>query len=349
MLAGNRRFGLMACCALSCLMALGTGHAAPSSAPGQQPGFAAGQVMPASEAEIAARIERLQIEREQRLAALLPRVTEQGQETGSSLLQDRQTWILILSVLLGLSMLCLIWLFWLTRRARQGEGQSEQIAQWQQERGKKRGQKRADQAVNSQQARQAFDLSSGFGQAHAGSATAAGTINYTAPESTWPASQLTDGEPAISVVEETEPYRQAQFWVALGKQEMAIDILEQSREHDVSPHSWLLLFELYRQIGARERYEALRQHCQSIFNAHIPDWEEAMDNIPSLKDRPDLMQRINRALLDHNVVAYLEGLLFDNRGGTRYGFEFGVYRDLVRLFDAVCAGKDVNNCEIIVQ
>lgn len=57
------------------------------------------------------------------------------------------------------------------------------------------------------------------------------------------------------------------------------------------------------------------------------------------------MQRINRILPGNGVIAELNKLLLDDRKGKRQGFEYGVYCDLVRLYDAVCNGEPIQHCE----
>lgn len=379
MLAGNRCYWRMASLLLPWLMSLPQTVAAAGGTPmpaslnsvtgitgitgitraANPPDAGHRPILPASEAEIAKRIAVLQAERERRLAALLPpRAYEAQASPGSTLLADPRTWMIGLSVMLALSLVCLIWLFLMVRRIREREWQGAHMNDWDEQMSRRVANPQPatvkgehfTRINSSSRTRRSMPEDDRFRAELANPTLATPTYGFEVMQNS---AQLFEQHPAvvdaISVIEETEPYHQAEFWVALGKPQMAIEILEQNHEHDSSPHGRLLLFDLYRQTGAHERYETLRQHCQLLFNAHIPAWDEAVDNLPSLKDRPDLMQRINRALADHNVLAYLEGLLFDNRGGTRYGFELGVYRDLVRLFDAVYAGKNVNNCEMIVQ
>jgi tetratricopeptide (TPR) repeat protein len=344
---------LLVCCLLTWLVTGGLAYAAVAARAHTVGAGVDGQIAAASEAEIAARIALLQAERERRLAALLPpeRQAERAAERFvPGLLQDPQTWMVGLSAMLGLSLACLVWLFLMTRRIKQRECQANPMADWDE------GMSRRISVVNSQPSqhenagyqrprRITSDPQGLMAQQAAYEAEAARTALASAHHF----ERNPDVIDAISVVEETEPYSQAQFWAALGKLETAIEILEQCHEQDYSPNSWLLLFDLYRQTGARESYEGLQRNFKCIFNASIPAWDENWDAPPRLKDRPDLMQRINRALSSNNVLAYLEELLLDKRGGTRRGFEFGVYRDLVQVFDAICAGKVVPNCEAVCQ
>jgi uncharacterized membrane protein YhaH (DUF805 family) len=154
----------------------------------------------------------------------------------------------------------------------------------------------------------------------------------------------------IQVSEDTKPLHQAQFWEAVNKPLIAIDILEQFYTNDAAPNSWLLLLNLYAKNQQYKKYEALQSCVQMRFNINVPSWQDRL-NIQSerhLKDLPDLAQRINRMLSCNGFIIYLNGLLLDNRNGTRQGFDYGVYCDLVELLDAAFEGRIPDDCTSMI-
>lgn len=156
---------------------------------------------------------------------------------------------------------------------------------------------------------------------------------------------------AIEVTDNIPPLEQARYWADFHKPELAIDILEQSCNREEIPNGWVMLLDLYLQTERQAEYEALRLEFKEIYNAKVPCWREArtVPPVKSLKDMPDLMQRINKMLPSNGVVTYLRDFLFDDRDGKREGFEFGVYRDLLALFNRVVSGQPVPACEVLWQ
>ena len=316
-----------------------------------------------SEEQIQARIRELEAERVVRMALMLP-------EKQSDFLADPQTWLVGLAVLLSLSIFCLAWLLVVMRRWKNQEWQASVIVDWEEPRKPRiKRQVPNDELENGWLNPQASSLTNRDARndrhemltaqmqpVYQFSDSAIDMIEFRkAPPPTIidDEDQEYDWNPyfdeGISVIEETGALQQAQFWAALDKSEVAIDILEQYYEQDRAPNSWLLLFDLYRKTGQRAKYEIMKRRFKCIFNAQVPDWDEKCLEQSRLKDMPELAQRINRFLSGNSVVSFLEGLLFDNRGGTRRGFEYGVYCDLVKLFDTLCAGGAVQDCESVCQ
>jgi hypothetical protein len=155
---------------------------------------------------------------------------------------------------------------------------------------------------------------------------------------------------AVDVIEQNDPLQQARFWAATGKPEVAIEILEPVLEADPHPRRWMLLLELYALTNQRQAYIALGQRFKAMFNCKLPHWGEK-PAARRLLDMPDLVQRIDGMLIESkqrgagkSVIASLNSLLLDERQGQRQGFEYCVYEDLVRLYDTVCAGKQLASC-----
>ena len=93
----------------------------------------------------------------------------------------------------------------------------------------------------------------------------------TPPAAVAPAARLG----AASVEELIDLEQQADFFVVLGQDEAAIDLLmgHVRSTGGVSPLPYLKLLEIYRRRGEREAYERVRERFNRRFNAYAPDWD----------------------------------------------------------------------------
>lgn len=317
---------LFACCMASLLSAAAYAQTASSST---------GQVDAAawSAEQIQARIRELEAERAVRLALMTP--TER-----LSLWADPEIWLIVLSVMLALSFICLSWLLWLMRRAKNQQWQVSMVMDWDTWRTR----------------RTPFPATAPLAPLSLESGNSTDLLVYDSvigldlnDDLNEPLQISREGPDGIQVQEHSDPIAHAEFWVALKKPEIAIEILEAVCENDTTPKSGMMLFELYYQTRHRAQFEDLQRRFKAIFNTKVPDWDEIADYQAQrrLKDMPDLMQRINQVLHKRGVHHFLKNLLIDNRGGTRQGFDYGVFCDLVNLFETIQAGKPVVNCESI--
>lgn len=140
--------------------------------------------------------------------------------------------------------------------------------------------------------------------------------------------------------------QEAKFWVSIQRVASAIQLLEHETQSSECHHapSWLYLLDLYRQTQARDQYLALRTRFHGIFNGCVPDWDEADSQLsPRLADLPRLTNKLTQILPSSEGVSYLENLLLDDRNGTRQGFAYGVYCDLVQLLERIKQGDNWQN------
>ncbi|MEN9866010.1 MAG: hypothetical protein RL748_1600 [Pseudomonadota bacterium] len=156
---------------------------------------------------------------------------------------------------------------------------------------------------------------------------------------------------AMELIEQTSPLAQARFWATLGKDEHAIAILEQWVDQEHFPQCCMLLLDLYKKGGQRAEYELTRQRFKKRFNGKVPTFDDAVSAAPLLRltDMPTLVQRINEVMPTNGIYQFLRKLLLDERQGSRQGFDYGVYCDLVRLYESLCQGDDMLCCEAICQ
>ena len=90
-----------------------------------------------------------------------------------------------------------------------------------------------------------------------------------------PARQDEADERAVSAEELIDLEQQAEFFVVLGQDDAAIDLLV-SHLRDAggtSPLPYLKLLEIYRRLDDRDAYERTRDRFNHRFNAHVPGWD----------------------------------------------------------------------------
>jgi hypothetical protein len=124
----------------------------------------------------------------------------------------------------------------------------------------------------------------------------------------------------LSVEELLDLEQQADFFIALGQEDAAVDLLMSHLRSagGQSPLPYTKLLEIYRRQGDRSAYERTRARFNRRFNAYAPDWDTGPTAGRSLEDYPDTM-------------AILESLLF-KRDDTSELFDLPAYRDVLVLY-----------------
>ncbi len=146
--------------------------------------------------------------------------------------------------------------------------------------------------------------------------------------------ELTQSQPVrpVSVEELLDLEQQVDFFLVLGQEEAAVDLLA-SHIRDTGGTSalpFLKLMEVYRKQGNSEGYERIRQRFNQRFNAHAPDWAAEFDVGLGLEQYGEVMARLQQMWprpLD--ALAELETLL--HRRSASVMFDLPAYRELVLL------------------
>lgn len=137
----------------------------------------------------------------------------------------------------------------------------------------------------------------------------------------------------VSAEELIDLEQQAEFFVVLGQDDAAIDLLV-SHLRDAggaSPLPYLKLLDIYHRREDRAAYERTRDRFNQRFNAHAPAWDAAGHEGRALEDYPAVinwLQRVWPQPLD--AMAELEALLFRKDGGEL--FDLPAYRELLMLY-----------------
>ncbi len=137
----------------------------------------------------------------------------------------------------------------------------------------------------------------------------------------------------VSIDELLDLEQQADFFVALGQDEAAVDLLVDHLRGTGggSPLPYLKLLEIYRRRDDRDAYERTRTRFNDRFNAYAPEWERDLQSGRTLDDYPGLVQRLQQVWprpLD--AMAELEALLFRKSRGDL--FDLPAYREVLFLY-----------------
>ncbi len=138
----------------------------------------------------------------------------------------------------------------------------------------------------------------------------------------------------LSVEELIDLEQQAEFFVVLGQDEAAIDLLMSHVRSDggISPLPYLKLLEIYRRRGENDAYERIRERFNRRFNAYAPGWDSDLQQGRSLEDYPDIVERLNALwTTPARVMETLDASLF-RRNMTDETFDLPAYRELLFLY-----------------
>jgi pilus assembly protein FimV len=138
----------------------------------------------------------------------------------------------------------------------------------------------------------------------------------------------------LSVEELLDLEQQADFFIALGQEDAAVDLLMSHLRSagGQSPLPYTKLLEIYRRQGDRSAYERTRARFNRRFNAYAPDWDTGPAAGRSLEDYPDTIAQLERTWHSPlDAMAILESLLF-KRDDSSELFDLPAYRDVLVLY-----------------
>lgn len=137
----------------------------------------------------------------------------------------------------------------------------------------------------------------------------------------------------VSIEELIDLEQQADFFVVLGQDSAAIDLLV---EHlrltgGGSPLPYLKLMEIYHRLGEQDAFERTRGRFNDRFNAYAPAWAEGLQKGRGLESYPGVVPRLTQVWsrpLD--AMAELEALLFRKSRGDL--FDLPAFREVLFLY-----------------
>ena len=128
---------------------------------------------------------------------------------------------------------------------------------------------------------------------------------------------------------------QAEVFMAHGHGDLAIHLLQEHLRAAPaeSPVPWLLLLDLLHREGDTAGYAAASTECRRYFNVNLTGHPISQENETGqgLEAYPHLLEELVKVWNTPDVNAFFHDLVYDDRGGTRMGFEPGAYRDILLL------------------
>lgn len=140
--------------------------------------------------------------------------------------------------------------------------------------------------------------------------------------------------PAAAIEELIDLEQQLEFFIVLGQDEAAIDLLESHllRAEAASPWSYLKLLDIHRQRGDAAADAKVRSAFRLRFGVAAPEWPDDLRAGRSIDAYPQMLARLHS--LWHaplHAMQALDGLLF-HRSGNDEIYDFSTYRELLFLY-----------------
>ena len=150
-----------------------------------------------------------------------------------------------------------------------------------------------------------------------------------------PPSALPDGGAPrdVSIEELIDLEQQAEFFVVLGQDDAAIDLLAEHLRSTGggSPLPYLKLLEIHHRRDEREAYERIRGSFNYRFNAYAPEWGVDLGHGRTLDDYGGVLPRLQQVWTRPlDAMAELEALLFRKSRGEL--FDLPAYREVLFLY-----------------
>ncbi len=149
-----------------------------------------------------------------------------------------------------------------------------------------------------------------------------------------PTARVDEASPRdVSIEELIDIDQQAEFFIALGQDSAAIDMLVAHLRNTGggSPLTYLKLLEIYRRVGDNDAYERTRTRFNQRYNAYAPQWGADLAQGKSLEDYDAVVPRLTQAWTRPlDAMAELEALLFRKSRGEL--FDLPAYRDVLFLY-----------------
>lgn len=143
-----------------------------------------------------------------------------------------------------------------------------------------------------------------------------------------------DAQRAVTVDEQIDLEQEADFFIALGHDDAAIDLLlaHLRSTGGSAPLPYLKLLELYRRRGEREDYELMRRRFNQRFNSVAPEWDHDANAGRVLEDYPVHLLKLQAAWAKPiDAMAELEAMAF-GRSDDDALFDLPAYQDVLFLY-----------------
>lgn len=139
---------------------------------------------------------------------------------------------------------------------------------------------------------------------------------------------------AVSVEELIDLEQQAEFFIVLGQDEAAIELLEAHLGGHTQEIPWpfLKLLEIYRRLGRRADYERVQERFNAHFNGRAPTWASDMEQGRSLVDYPGVIERLQALWGEPTRAMDVLEMSLVHLGPEADAFDLPAYRELLFLY-----------------
>jgi hypothetical protein len=139
---------------------------------------------------------------------------------------------------------------------------------------------------------------------------------------------------SVSTQEVVDVRQQADFFIALGEYENAIELLTRCvhAEGESSPQVYLDLFKLFHVLERKPEYQKLREQFSESFSTQVPEFDAFGHEGNGLEYYTDAMARITQAWPSAKAVDIIEDyLLASPYADPNHTFDLCAFRDLLTL------------------
>lgn len=139
---------------------------------------------------------------------------------------------------------------------------------------------------------------------------------------------------SVATEELFDVQQQADFFVSLGEDEQAIQVLKDhlTESHEPSALTYLDLFHIYHRLGRRSAYESLREEFNHVFNAGAPPFDSYSQRGRGLEAYETAFSRIQALWPEPRVLDLIEQSIFrDATDSASEVFDLEAYRELLML------------------
>ncbi|WP_332738883.1 type IV pilus assembly protein FimV [Hydrogenophaga sp.] len=139
---------------------------------------------------------------------------------------------------------------------------------------------------------------------------------------------------SVATEELFDVQQQADFFVSLGEDEQAIQVLKDhlTESHEPSALTYMDLFHIYHRLGRRSDYERLREEFNHVFNAGAPPFDSYSQRGRGLEAYETAFSRIQALWPEPRVLDLIEQSIFrDASDGASEVFDLEAYRELLML------------------
>ncbi len=139
---------------------------------------------------------------------------------------------------------------------------------------------------------------------------------------------------SVATEELFDVQQQADFFVSLGEDEQAIQVLKDhlTESHEPSALTYMDLFHIYHRLGRRSDYESLREEFNHVFNAGAPPFDTYSQRGRGLEAYETAFGRIQALWPEPRVLDLIEQSIFRDATDTASEvFDLEAYRELLML------------------